>query len=163
MLQFAANGMYAPEPSGGHQPSYYDTLTTIYNHYCVVKSRLIVRCSTQTGTAVPITAQLFVNDDTSGTTTIDSSEQPSAVNFVIPPGGAQTVTRWIDWDAVKTFGPNPMANNYLEGFATANPTELSYLQMNFVALDGSTTVTLSVQCELVQIAIWSEIKDVSIS
>lgn len=163
VLQFAANGLYAPEPTGGHQPSYYDTLTGIYNHYHVVKSKLIVRCATQGGTTVPVTASLWINDDTTGTTTVDSSEQSSAINFVVPPGGNEVVTKVIEWDAVKTFGPNPMANIYLEGFATSNPTELSYLQLNFVALDGSTTVTMSCQCELVQIAIWSEVKDVTIS
>lgn len=157
-LQLYANAMYS-QLAGGHQPSYFDYLTAIYNHYTVVKAKLTVRICTRTSDANVMQGTLFINDDSSGTTAIVANECSSGKNFQIPPGGNQSVTQTIYWDAVSTFGPNPLANDNLQGSSSSNPTELSVLQLQLGIDDGISSQSARVFYELEQIAVWDELKD----
>lgn len=46
---FASNNMYDPNITGaGHQPSNFDTMTSLFNNYIVVGSRISVKCISST-------------------------------------------------------------------------------------------------------------------
>lgn len=133
---FACNGLYDPNISGtGHQPLYFDQMMAIYDHYCVINSRI---------TAV------FVGKGTTGgqicSVGIDDDSAPSASTYLQERDGysykyindnsvPQTVN--VAWKAVSTFGRSPTDDPDLKGTNGANPAELATYVINVTNAAGT--------------------------
>lgn len=161
---FSANGLYDPNYTGtGHQPMYFDQLMTIYNHYVVTGSKCKVSVSTNSSGTGAGTFVIYLNDDTSVTSSnIDGmAEQSSAKSpQICMVQDNQTTVRTCYYSAQKLFGANPVANSQLKGGVSSNPTEGAYYTFGWQAsVSGSANIYVNVEIEYV--ATFFELKDVA--
>jgi len=130
---FAANGLFDPNITlSGHQPSYFDQMMQLYNHYYVIKSYISVEMSAseQVRGAIALTPSA-----TPPTSVFNLGEQTKGKAFLLAEG---VVTKFsMSYDSGIVFGSSEFANADLHGDATSNPTELSYYQLGFNVLAGS--------------------------
>jgi hypothetical protein len=168
-VQWNVNGLFDPQAAlGGHQPLYFDTMTSIYNEYHVVASRIkITPCYTDITAATSFTLSFaaYVDDDTTPALSFTSAAER--------PGAKTTIENWagqgffapksmyLNWNASAYFGPNILQNNDLGGTVTANPVEAMY----FTAVcDGGTPFGAHVIGFMVEIeydTVWTELKTIS--
>lgn len=149
LYKFLANSMFDPNSTGtGRQPLYFDQLSAIYDHYTVLRSR--IRVSPNHISTLPILYSLYLDDDTSAVANaVDASERIGAVSkMFIPSYGGQNQEMRLSFDAVKTFGPNPMANDNLQGTGLTSPAEQQVYTIQ--AYDGTGTAATG------QLMVWIE-------
>jgi len=163
---FSANGMFDPNISGvGHQPLYFDQVTPLYNHYCVVSSTAKLTVVPNGGNVAPIACGLQITDSTSALS-VDfqtNSEQTMDAHKDTCYYLGKPVTLKRTWNAKDWFGKDPLDNTELQGTSSANPTEQSYFGLWLVAQDTASSVTCYVTMEIEYTAVWKEIKDVASS
>lgn len=149
--QFSANSLYDPNSTGtGHQPMYFDQLMALYDHYTVLRSRIRITPAVNSSLATPSFAVVYIDDDTSVASSFSqAAEQQSATKvYTWLPAASNPPPIYLGWDAAKTFGPNPQAQDSLQGTASTSPTEQSYF--TFVYQDagvGNFSFTALVQME----------------
>jgi len=124
---FSANGLYDPNTSGtGHQPAYFDQMSTFYNHYVVMGSRCKVTFApANTSLASGFWIAGLLNDDTTAITGITFStiaEQSSAKVINLSTNNSDNNTMVLNYSAKKTFGPGYLDQQNLQGTSAANPT-----------------------------------------
>lgn len=163
---FRCNGMFDPNQTGtGHQPYYFDQLTAVYNHFCVVRSKITVKFNNQSAAGIGGTVGIVINDDGtfSGSNGSTANEMPSAVHTLIP--GVQWSNRTLTktWSARDTFGGSLLANDNLQGTAAADPTEQSTFMLYAFSQDGTNTLAVFADVLIEYEAVWSELKDISAS
>jgi len=159
---FSCNGMYDPNiTSTGHQPVYFDQTSAIYNHYTVVRSFIRVKFTHGSG-ASPYLLGLAIDDDTSPASTVNTFAEQSTATMTPVNGGITTPYTVLtkSWDAVKYFGPNPMANDSLQGSGSANPSEQSYYAIQLKA-QGAGSISGQLTVEIWYDAIWDELTTVA--
>lgn len=166
---FRANGMFDPNQTGtGHQPMYYDQMTAIYNHWTVVKSKISIQLFDNTNGLTAYVASTFgcyIEDDTTITPgSINAMCEQSTAVWRMTSNQGQPLRISKKWDAVQAFGPNPQANDDLQGTATADPTEQQHFLFFYqpIAIGVSTTFAYA----LVTIeydAIWEELRNIDSS
>lgn len=159
--QFSCNGMFDPNQTGtGHQPQYFDIFAAMYDHYTVLRSRFKVEFAHVTTLPSPFIAVLYIDDDTTMVTTNASdqaAEQYGAVSKMIMPGVDGVLTLFKNWDATKTFGPTPQAQDDLQGTSVANPVEAQYFTLVVEYPSGDTT-TLILRVTIEYDCVWDEFK-----
>jgi len=161
---FSCNGLYDPDITGtGTQPLYFDTMTSIYDHYAVIGSKAKITIWPAGTTATEsLRVILNIDDDAAGAgTNMDGiAQQKGAVQGFT---GGLNPTKLVltnDWSAKKYFAGSTLANTELQGTASANPTEQSYYRITYRAADGVSTVNFYISVEITYIAIWKELKDI---
>lgn len=164
--QFRANGLYDPDITGtGHQPSWYDNLTAIYDHYTVIGS-FIKYTVVPTGTTIqaPFKIITWINDDTSTTGTADAlTENKFSKTRVCPANNPSRIVVYNKWSAKSFFGGSILANTELKGTASTDPTEQSVYQLSLRSLDGVSTISVHVLVEITYIAVWKELKEQAVN
>lgn len=171
VYRFSVNSLFDPNHTGtGHQPSYFDTMSGLYDHYCVIASRISLKVNpgsfSSASLIAPSVGTLYVDDNssTSLTRVQIAAEQASALR-VREFGGSNDHDNIVfrkNWSAVKAFGPNPLANDKLIGLAGASPTEQQYFVFCFETNDLS-GATIYLNATIEYIAVWSELKDITAS
>lgn len=168
---FSCNNMFDPDFTGtGHQPSYFDTLAGIYDHYTVIASKITWKLNPgsffEASLIGPSVCVAWIDDNTTTTQTRVQiiAEQPSATPLQVFGGTNDhndlVLTR--SWSAKKAFGSNPLSNDKLIGSAGGAPTEQQYFKFSYETNDlSAATVYLNVVVEY--IAIWNELKEISAS
>lgn len=161
---FSCNGMFKPDQTNaGHQPLYFDQMTPLYNHYCVIGSKITWRISPSTSLLNTAYAAVFINDDTVGPATVSTvAEQTTGQFRQIVPLIAKPCVITQKWSAKKYFGKDVLANDELQGTVAANPTEQSYFALG-IQVTGNATVSFSVDVEVEYLAIWKEVTNVAAS
>lgn len=147
--QLSVNGLFAPKSAGGHQPMQFDALSSLYNNYTVIGSRLKVQvtCSSISGTANSVvTAGVYVEDNTTITpATTEAMCEQSTAKYVqlnaVTEGTSKTF--YTSWSAKGTFGGNIRDNDDLGGTGAANP--VLQQQYTFFAGSEAAAVALSVR------------------
>lgn len=161
-LPFGVNCLYDPYLAvGGAQPLYFDTMTNIYDHYTVTKSRIKVTLIPNTVT--PFVAGITIDDDGSPSYTALSTmaEQPSSV-FMTSQRDAQVVTLYKTWDCKAVFGPNPLDNDALQGNAAANPTEIQAFIVWFRPIfTAAENMAFDYLVEITYDTVWNEVKEMT--
>lgn len=151
--RFTANGLYDPNQSGtGHQPMYFDQLMAVYDHYTVLKSKIKITPS-YSGT---LYFAAYVDDDTSGPSNFTSAMEYDESKGYLRNGAVSVFPPInLSWDAVKKFGPNPLANDNLQGTSSANPAEISTY---YITVYDPSTPNTSMQClvEMEFQVVWDE-------
>lgn len=163
---FSANGMYDPDYSGvGHQPLYFDEMSNVYNHYCVIGSKITVRAAgtTSSGTGsnftpVLIALQIHSAATPSQTSPIVLSEQNQAIVRLMGPSQGNAMVLTKKWSAKKFFGKSVLANDELKGTPSANPVEQSYFTVSTRPVDAVSTTSITLYVTIQYIAVWKELK-----
>ena len=159
---FRANGMFDPDyTSTGHQPLYFDQLSAVYNHWTVLRSRIkITSCDVQNS---EVNYSLVLDDDTSPPATGTGSERPGASTWGGNPSiGSSKIVLYQKYDAAKMFGPNPMANDNLQGTSAADPTEQALFFCQAYVPAASTYGT-RLLVEIEYDVVWDELKTIAAS
>lgn len=162
VAKFSCNGMYDPDISGtGHQPMYFDQMTSLYNHYCVIGSRIKFRIVPNTALTKAVHVGLFINDDPTVTPTesYQIAEQSTGKLLQLAPLTNSSRILTSKWSAKKMFGKSVLANTDLQGTVTGNPTEQSQWNLTVQAFDAGTE-SVAVEVEVSYIAVWKELKDI---
>jgi len=159
---FSTNGMFDPNISGtGHQPYYFDQVSALYDHYCVIGSRVKFTLINSGSNDPAFGVACYVDDDTTTVpTNLDEIAEKQTGKFVkvAPANNTRTVVIEQNWSAKKYFGKDPLANDELQGTIAANPVEQSYYKIS-VQANASGNVTTVITAEIEYIAVWKEIKD----
>lgn len=162
---FSCNGMYDPNITGtGHQPMYFDQMIALYNHYCVIGSKIKVKAwKYDTGAPVYGTiVGLFINDDSTVTPTLTGClENSNSTHVVINDRNVVQLTK--SWSAKKNFGSAVLANTSLQGDGSSNPTEQSMFTIFFDSSYSITATAMVFEVEVEYIAVWKELKDIASS
>jgi len=162
---WSCNGMYDPDvTSTGHQPLLFDQFAAIYDHYCVIGSKITLKCMPADAEySVPMTVLLMRNDDTSliSTSPIVNAEQIGAsIKFLQMDAGKELVLT-KGFSAAKTFGKSPDIQGKLIGSGTTMPAEQTYFQLLTQTTDQATTQSIIIYFSIEYIAVWSELKDIA--
>jgi len=161
---FSTNGLYDPNISStGHQPYYFDQVGALYDHYCVIGSKVKFTVI-NTGTNDPAYGiAAFVDDDTATSfSSLDEIIERQTGKFHKTPAiqATHSYTLTLNWSAKKYFGKDPLSNTELQGTIAANPTEQSFFKIA-VQANGAANVTTVITAEIEYIAVWKEIKEVA--
>lgn len=161
--RFSCNGLYDPDITGtGHQPMYFDNLLSIYDHYTVIGSKMVLKVVPKSATQGPGAIGIFVNDSTSQTMQQVGNvfEQSSGTETrLLAPGQSNPLYIVKTWSAKQTFGGSILGNDNLQGTATTNPTEQSYFDIVYQDLSTSpTSATVQLFIELEFTAVFDELK-----
>lgn len=163
-LQFSCNGLYEPSASfAGHQPMYFDTVSAIYNHFTVLSSKFTFSCYATS--VYSVLGGVYVEDDTTRTPTLAlaCAEQNSASYGLVAPLNAGDVKTFRKrWTATEAFGPNPLANDNLQGSSAANPTEQQHFTLFAQHTDATQIVAISGVVTIEYDTIWDELKNLNV-
>lgn len=154
----SANSMYDPNvTAAGHQPMYFDELASIYDHYTVVSSCCKITITTGSSSNAAAQLVLALDDDATGTGNINyAAEGNRSVVKTIANAATQPVVLTSYWSA-KSFGPNPLDNDNLQGSSAASPTEVSNWILYLNSLNGATTAC-NLGIEIWYNVVWDELK-----
>jgi hypothetical protein len=157
------NGMFDPDDRiGGHQPLYFDQLTPVYNHYCVLKSKLkatFVQSYPNAAQNPSVICSITNDDDTTTTSNYETQLElaPSKqIKYLTGSQGSTSIT--CHWSAKKTFGSNPLDNPRLQGTAAADPTELSHFNVFVYNMSGVGQAFVDIIVEIEYTVVWFELK-----
>lgn len=162
---FNANSVYDPNSTGtGHQPMYFDQLMAIYDHYCVIGSKITVKVvKTDSAVAAPSTWGIYINDDSTGAADLKAAlEQTSGKHKVITVSEPRCILTH-KWSAKKAFGGSVLANTELQGTASANPTEYQCYTLWVDSSTSATQTTHEIDVEIEYIVVYKELKDIGSS
>lgn len=159
--QFRANGMYDPDYTGtGHQPLYFDQLATIYDHFTVLRS--YAKFTVANMATTPATVNVFLNDDATITpSAIDGRMEQSTGRSLLISKEQGPIVFYVSFDARKTFGGDPLANDNLQGSSAADPTEQALYTISAKTADDAVATSVIVQVEIVYTAVWDELRDIA--
>lgn len=170
IYHFSSNSINDPNrTSTGHRPYTYDTWNAIYNHYCVLGSKITVSISPTTNTVgYPMICLLYLTDDTTGTATnITQLMEQSTVKYTtMPQDPSRKALVRRNFSAKKWFGLKDVQDERgkLGALFGANPTDEAF----FRVVIASTTPTLSddppvfsVQTTIEYIVLMSELKELT--
>jgi len=161
---YSCNGLYDPDiTTSGHQPMYFDQFGALYNHYCVIGSKIRVKVIPVSSSQSAGYCCISVNDDSTVTpTSIEAlQEQSSGKGTVIPASSNNITTMTSSWSARKNWGKNVLSNTLFRGSTSANPTEQQYYIISLGALDNIGPLSFYLEVEIQYIAIWNELKDIA--
>lgn len=163
--QWKANGMFDPNFTGtGHQPYYFDQISPLYDHYCIVGSRINVKFTPIAANSAPAIVGCYINDDTTvSTTTVALQENKLAKWKVTAFNEQQTHEFTLNWSAKKFFGKGVLANTDLQATAGTDPAELSVYSVFIDASTALTAVTYQITATISYIAVWKELHEVAAS
>ncbi len=124
---FSANSIYDPSTTGtGHQPMGHDTWATLYNHYVVLGSRIMVQVI-PSDPAAPSLIGIYLNEDPTLEYTNSSSliEAKKGTWKTIIPSITRPQTVTSKFSARKYFNVTDVKDNQnrIGGTMGSNPTE----------------------------------------
>lgn len=164
---FRANDLFDPDFTGtGHQPMGFDQLMAFYNHFCVVRAKIIIQAKNTTDSFPTICIR--VDADSTALTSIDRIVEFGGCvteDLDTKLGYGATKKLQLSVDIAKLQGVNPVAltaDENLKGTAAASPTEISYFHVTLWNTAG-TTSSAQFDCILEQTAIFTEPRDLSLS
>jgi hypothetical protein len=161
--RFLANGMYKPNyTSSGHQPMYTDQMQILYNKYHIIGSKIFVSFI-HTGSGVPTDCMVLLDDDTTSSSLVTTlMEQTNAKYKIMSYGNSAPKVITRSYSAKKTHGGSILANDNLQGNATAgtDPIEQNYFTIITSPVDGISNNAVDIVVKIEYIAVWHDMKEV---
>jgi len=165
-VTFSCNDLFDPNVTGtGHQPMYFDQLTTLYNHFTVTASRCTFKIISSISNQPPCVGCLWIDDNSTTTATrleyVGEAARAGPLRVFGQNENAST-NFYAKWNARAAFPGNPLGNNLLQGTGGASPNELQYYKFSYYVIDG-TASTLYYTVTIDYDVVWSELKEVTAS
>lgn len=163
---FSANGLYDPNTTGtGHQPMYFDQLTSMYNHYIVHSSYIAVKIIPFNTTGSSSGTAVIMGDDAASltTSTISSAIEQKGAKWCNLPiyEDNQVYERTLRHSYNKRRVFKNYKNTELVGTASANPAEGWYYVIALRSDDNATTTTWLLKCQVHYRVTFFERKDIA--
>lgn len=162
---FSCNGLYDPNITGtGHQPLYFDQFTALYDHYCVIGSKIHVKVVAASDLNTPTLINLYIDDNASvvATSPLSLAEQSLAKPIQYLWNGNKAQLEFNEkWSAKKFFGASVLANTELQGTSGANPTDQSYYIITGQPANFSDSQTIQLLVTIEYITVWKELRDIA--
>lgn len=158
---FSANGMYDPNITGvGHQPMYFDSLTPIYNHYHVLRSKIKVTPDRTASADNGVQYCIVGDDDAAPNANVMYilAERTGSIVWTADPSQGLMPSRTKYYDAKQIFGGNIVDNDTLKGSDTSNPTEGHFF---IVGIEGPASTAMRFLVEIEYTVVWSELKSIT--
>lgn len=160
--KFKCNGMYDPNTTEtGHQPYYFDQLSSLYGKFTVIGSRIRVVATPSTALSGPVQVSIQKDDNGTVPSYITTAAEFSGRNNVklLAVLNSDPAVLTSNWSLKKTFpGANITGSNFY-GISTQDPNEQTSWVISVQSLDGSTeAITCMVSIEY--IAIWWELQTI---
>lgn len=164
-----ANGMFDPNGTGfGHQPSYFDQMSALYDHFTVFRSKMSVQVipvvATATAQSLQVVLYLADSPTPSVTTCQQAIEQPKAswitLSALTNTFGPQNKL-FMGFNAWQTFGSRALSDSTLRGSPTADPTEQSCYVLCFRDTNGVGTIDLDINVVIEYEAEWTEVTQIT--
>lgn len=162
---FRANDLYDPDyTSTGHQPMGFDQLMLWYNHFCVIRSRIVIVAKNTSATAPTVCLRL--DADLTPLTSINRIlELGMCVTEVLEAKGGyganKTLSMSVDIAKVQGVSRSALtADANLRGTAASSPAELSYFH---ITMWDTAAATGSMACDvwIEQTAVFFEPRDLT--
>jgi len=157
---FSCNNIYDPDVSGtGHQPLYYDTFETIYDHYAVVSSTITV--TFVNNQAWPAVTGVVLDDDGTTSTNVDTlCEQNNGSHKFLPSltGSLSAHTFTYHFDCWKVLGIDPYTSEAYKATFGAAPSEITNYLCWSIPYDGVSTGSVPIDVTIDYIVVCSELK-----
>jgi len=163
-LTFRANSLFAPSPSGGHQPMMFDQWASLYNHYQVISCTIKCKFVEGATLAAPAIFGLYLSDDqlvpyANYTDYIEAGR--GTYKYITPAYDNTSLIVKSRYDQNKFFNITKYkaADNLLGASVITSPVELAFFNLWYATVNSSTsTVRIDVTMEF--ICQFSEPKDV---
>jgi len=151
---FSANGLFDPNITGtGHQPMYFDQMMNLYDHYTVLSSTIKFTPFYSGAFATIWTALKDDDPSLSVSAYYTAAERPGSMTTTESLSQQPGKPLWLKFDAGKTFGGDPIAQDSLQGTVSTNPSEQTYY--NIFCNGGAAGVSNSVS---VLVEIWYNVQ-----
>jgi len=164
--RFRASGMFDPNhTAAGHQPSYFDTMMSVYDHWVVTQAIISLVAIPTSALASPTAFGIAINDDT---TTVPASfvayEESSStkVNY-LPIQDASVRRLTLKYDPREIFPGDPLDNRGLWGGIASDPGEETIFNVFLQAVDQVSTAACFIVAKITYTCVWFELKDLTIS
>lgn len=158
------NGLYDPNYSGtGHQPHGYDTLSTIYNRYRVIKASYNITGVDQSGQYIVI-CSLPANEQVNALSLSEMRENPRA-RFITQAPQAHLKTLKGSISIPSLVGRNKaqyMADDRYQAQVGSDPSEMALLNVYVQRLDeGTNTLNVPIQVTITYTVEWFDVKNLA--
>ncbi len=164
---FRANDLYDPYQTGaGHQPSGFDELMKMYDHFCVIGSKVVVTFVNKdelNSQYVGISLRDSVSTEVNPQVILESGMYKTSV---LGPSGSSkdTITLSYPCNPAKFLGrSHPLSDSQMKGSGASSPEEQCYYHIYGAALQTIDPGILDVQVTLDYTAILFEPKQVGLS
>jgi len=148
---FRWNSLFDPDATGaGHQPLYYDTYGSVYDHYAVISAKAKVYI-VNPESALSVIVGCLTDDDTASASAITVfMEQSSSKHVLLTPlSGSRSSTIFnMNWNCMEFLGIDPYTSQSYKTAIGSNPSEESNLMVFSATTTSSTSnVTINVDIE----------------
>lgn len=165
VLVFGGNDLYDPEIAvGGHQPRGFDELMAMYQHFCVVSSKINVKfitSSTTTGSTTPNRIFISPQGSTTKLALVNDYIEGGAVKYDTlnnsTSGGNNAKSLTMACSTRKFLGVSkPLSNPDLRGTSTASPIELWSWHVGCQGFQSENSLPMNIQVLIEYIAVFTE-------
>jgi hypothetical protein len=160
LQQYRLNSLYDPDLTGaGHQPSYYDVLSLVYNQYYVRGAQFKIEFVNQTTVGL-IGVVYYAPEQTSTQTVEQLSESKFAKRFVVGPStGNNTKTITMPYMTISEIWGQRITESDSDFYSsvTTSPINGVYVAFRLIAADGSTSISCAYRAELVYDSLFKQV------
>lgn len=152
-IHFWANNVYDPyAATGGHQAIGFDQMMLLFEHFCVIRSKITVTFISATSN--PIRVGIYINPDTTSVVNINTLLENGLISSKVierATVGGSTVTCTLDLDVKKYFGKKTyrdlLDDEKLTGDGANSPIEGVYYSI--FAFDPFTNQAFDVRADVI--------------
>lgn len=163
---FSANGLYDPAISiGGHQPRGFDQLMALYDHYTVLKSKIVVTFMKGSNQTTSLIGTVSLRDDLVVESNIsDYIESRNTAFGALPGGGNSSLILKKSYDAASFMGrPDPLCEDSLRGNVSANPSDGAFYHLALQPTFSTDANAVDVMIYMEYTAVFTEPKNPAFS
>jgi len=156
------NSCFDPNLTGvGHQPSYYDTYSVVYNRYFVQEFKVIVYLTNHTTTCGLFAVLATADQNQSGNTVEQIAEAKYSILKMagFAASGAATLRLELPWlSQMQLMGqPYTEADDNMYALITASPADQLFAYLKVAADDAATNVSVIARVELYQRVVFKDL------
>lgn len=154
-----ANSIFDPNDTGtGHQPLYHDTFASLYDHYAVISSKIIITIVNRSTTDSALVSLGPEDDNSASSTTSTLVEQVGSKSKVLTPLSGSKSEQILTgvFGAKKVLSIDPFTSQSYKTAFGSNPSELSTWVLSVTAFNAA-TLTCDYTVQIIYDVLFSEL------
>lgn len=159
---WALNSAYDPNNSGvGHQPSFYDTFSSVYGRYFVRRFKIEVQIENTTATVGLYAVCNYSDQSISGNSVeqIIEAKYSKYQTLSLPTGNAAVKSIIMPWmSSMKIMGqPNTEADDNMYAGVASNPSDIAWGVLKMCSVDNATAMTAIARVVIYQEVVFKDL------